>query len=733
MYIKKEDCDRATELARKYNNLYVHSEALLYVILQREDVREYLEALITPLFISEIESELIDVLKGYDMTVPTPSTPSPSFAYEYAMKLAMANSFMSGSYNVMVVEFLASVALGNTPISKILRNNGFDIEKLKVPTELNTSASPLENTTKNYGDKMQQAQQIEFEKLTALMNGDTSLSAPNKYRSKELNEMERLFLRKSKNSIMILGEPGVGKTNLIQSFVYNIDAELIHPQLKNLKVYQLNIHNLMADIKYHGILEARIAAILAVLKKNPNYVLFIDEVHMLNGGSNTTDIINLLKAPLSDNSIKIIAATTNAEYVKYLEPQAAFTRRFGHIYLSEPNQKETTDILRSRQEEFETFYNIKIDGALFPMIVELSNMYIKNRFNPDKSLDILDSAMSRLKLNKERVLTSTHVYNEISIQCRIPTDELTKNKADQLETLRSRLNEHIIGQNKAFDDVVDTLYTATSGLHEKGRTMGNFLFQGPSSVGKTESTKVIAETLGIPLLRYDMSAYQEKHTVSSLIGSPPGYVGFNDGGAGSGKLITDIEKNPHCVLLLDEIEKAHPEVLNILLQIMDYGKLTSSSGKDVYFSKVILVLTSNLGARAVVKEPLGFHGSSQKNIEEDVNVAVADFLPPEFRARLDGVIMFNQLTKDNIIEIAKNQIITLNRDLEKHKISITIDDSNYEKLADYAIASKINARFVRTWLGNKVKPSIAKLILSGNDEQVTKNVVIINADKVELV
>ena len=559
---------------------------------------------------------------------------------------------------------------------------------------------------------------IEFAKHTTLLNDEIA-----KYKNKlgdvgekYINEIERVLLRKTKNSIIIAGDPGVGKTHVLYKFVEKLNKKELHQNLDDVKVYELNLNSLLSDVKYHGILEARISAIVDVLSRDSNKVLFVDEIHMLYGagGNSNLDVMNFLKAPMSQNKIRIIGATTNQEYSKFVERNAAFARRFSKLSVEETTEEETIDILLNRKEEFENYYNISFNNELIEECVKLSNLYIRNRKNPDKSIDLIDSTLARAKAKNKTSICMSDVFTEVSLICNIPSDELSKNKAVQLDDLLSKLNSKIIGQTSAFDDVINTLFVSSSGLRTTGKTLGNFLFQGPTSTGKTYTAQLIADTLNIPLLRYDMSAFRERHTVATLIGSPPGYVGYGDGNVGNGKLINDIEKYPHCVLLMDEIEKAHKDVLNILLQIMDYGKLSSSSGKEVYFSKVILIMTSNLGSQDAQKSPIGFSNNQETFSKEKINENINKFLAPEFRARVDNIIHFNTLTIDNLKVIAKNQLDDLSNGLVSKKIILEISDDVIEKIANDSFNSKLGVRNIEAIISKTIKTKLARIILNMN-------------------
>lgn len=534
-------------------------------------------------------------------------------------------------------------------------------------------------------------------------------------RNSEYSEIERGLLRKQKNSIIITSEPGVGKTALVQGFVSKILNNDIHDNLKNVIVYRLDLMKLLAGIKYHGVLEERLEIIFNYIRNQKNALLFIDEMHIIQGNNtnpnSTSEIINYLKTVIMEDNIKIIGCTTNSEYRRTLQKDDAFTRRFNHIKLKEPNAEETLEICLSTNKEYEEFYGIKIPTTVWKEAIELSTKYIKNRFNPDKTLDLVDSALSRKKITSDnKSLTLKDVQNEISIIAKIPLPRIEESEIKNIQRLENTLKSNIFGQDQAIDKVINSLYVSKAGLRDNEKTIMTMLFQGPTSSGKTETARILADTMAIPLKRYDLSAYQEKHTVSKLIGSPPGYVGFGDGNSGSGQLINDIEANPHCVLLMDEIEKAHPEVLNILLQIMDYGTLESSSGKKVYFDNVILILTTNLGSQASTKETIGFMkpvDAKKTKIDESVSM----FLTPEFRARLDGVVHYNGLNDIVLEKIIDKQIGDLNSKLSKHDTTIKLTKNAKDAMVERVKKSNLGARNSQVLINDIIKSPLSKMVM----------------------
>jgi ATP-dependent Clp protease ATP-binding subunit ClpA len=719
MIIKKTDFDGATNIAKFFNNTHITVEALFYHLFGTKEFQSILKALYS-------EEEITNFKNDFGMYLaskskPMPVNPIPSYQFEIITKKAISSSLMSGHNNISLEELIKSIMSEEKSVAKnVLETHNFNF-KINTNGDNDELMEDFMNNNNNNTTTTapHNSNLIEFAKHTILLNEQVSnYTTPlGEVGKKYIDEIERVLLRKTKNSIIISGDPGVGKTHVIYKFVDKLNKSELHKNLANIKIYELNLNSLLSDVKYHGILEARISAIVDVLSRDQNKILFIDEIHMLYGagGNSNLDVMNFLKGPMSQNKMRIIGATTTQEYTKFVEKNAAFARRFSKLSVEETNEQETIDILMGRKKEFHDFYSIDFADSIISEVVKLSNLYVRNRKNPDKAIDILDSTLARAKAKNLSEISMSDVFTEVSTICNIPSDELSKNKAVQLDDLLAKLNAKIIGQDNAFEDVINTLFVSSSGLRTTGKTLGNFLFQGPTSTGKTYTAQMIADTLNIPLLRYDMSGFMEKHTISTLIGSPPGYIGFGDGQVGNGKLISDIEKYPHCVLLMDEIEKAHKDVLNILLQIMDYGKLSSSSGKEVYFSKVILIMTSNLGSQDAQKSPIGFNNSQEKFSRNKIDENINKFLAPEFRARIDNIIHFNTLNLENLKKITRMQLDELFGKLNKNNVTVEITDEVIEKIAKDSFESKLGVRDIEANISKHIKTKLARIVLNKDD------------------
>jgi len=533
-------------------------------------------------------------------------------------------------------------------------------------------------------------------------------------RQNELDRVIQVLSRRRKNNVILVGEPGVGKTAIVEGLALKIAKGEVPSHLKNFKIFALDMGALLAGTKYRGDFEARMKALINSLYKIKDCILFIDEIHTIVGAGSasgsTVDASNLLKPLLIEGKIRCIGATTYEEYRNYVEKDRALSRRFQKIDVVEPTEEETFEILKGLKSYYEEYHGVNYTQEALKTAVNLSAKYIIERFLPDKAIDIIDEAgaIVRLYQSENPVVDEKIIEKTIAKIARIPSQEITLNESERLKTLASDLKSVIFGQDEAVEAVSRVIKLAKAGLKEPQRPIGSFLFTGPTGVGKTELAKQLAQKLGIAFLRFDMSEYMEKHSVAKLIGAPPGYIGFEQGGL----LTEQIRKNPHCVLLLDEIEKAHEEIFNVLLQVMDYGTLTDNTGRKADMRNVILIMTSNIGAREMEKPTVGFGDRSKDQIGK-AEESVQRLFSPEFRNRLDAVVRFNPLPEEIVLKIVDKFIKELNEQLMAKNITVEITEKMRRWLAKKGFDPKFGARPLQRIIQKEIKSPLVEEILFG--------------------
>ena len=538
-------------------------------------------------------------------------------------------------------------------------------------------------------------------------------------REREVETITQIIARRNKHNVIMIGDPGVGKTVIIEGLAKRIVEKDVPEILLDKVIWSIDISSLVAGTKYRGDFEDRMKQIIKALQSNPNAIAFIDEIHMImgagsGGSSGSMDAANMLKPALSRGEIRCIGSTTHEEYRKHFEKDRALARRFQKLDVNEPSIEDSKRILHGIAKYYEDYHGVSYESAALDAAVELTAKHVHDRFLPDKAIDIIDSAAAWQKIKPAdqqlQVITKREIETEVSRVAKIPVTTVKSAESDKLAKLDIDLKNSVFGQDTALDHLVDSIYMSRSGLREHDKTMGAFLFSGPSGVGKTEAAKQLALTLGIEFVRFDMSEFQERHSVSKFIGSPPGYVGYGDGSAGSGLLVNTLEKSPHCVLLFDEIEKAHPDVYNIFLQMMDRGVVTGSQGKTVSARNAVVVFTSNLGAAAMEKDIIGF-GNAQTR--DDDTKAINTFFTPEFRNRLDATIKFNKLSKDNMSRIVDKFLGQLNELSAKKHVNIVLDAVAKEWLTEKGFDPKMGARPLARVIAEHIKKPLSREMLFG--------------------
>lgn len=552
-------------------------------------------------------------------------------------------------------------------------------------------------------------------------------------RQTELHEMITVMARRFKANVLMVGDPGVGKTCIVDGLAQEIIAGRVPRFIQDHEVWGLEIGSLLAGSKYRGEFEEKFKAVIAALETKKKCILFIDEAHTMKGagsGSNSSlDFANMLKPAITKGNLKVIASTTWEEYYESFEKDRALMRRFYRLSIDEPDTDTTEKILIGLSLRLEKFHNVEIDTEAIMASVELANRYIHDRKNPDKAIDLLDASCARERVKDEGtvVITKEMIQAQVSRVAGVPVDRLQNERSAKIVDLESNIKQKLYGQDSAVDAVLERVYINFAGIGNAKRPISSFLFLGPTGTGKTELAKLLGEHLEMKLLRYDMSEYQEKHTVSSLIGAPPGYVGFEDGNVGGGKLISDISKNPYAIILFDEIEKAHSDVTNILLQMLDEGHITSANGKRVDVKNCIIIMTSNLGAQANDANNIGF-GSLEKSGEEDR--AMKDFFRPELRNRIDRICKFNKLDTLAIKKIVLKFVDELKASMTHKNIRLLLTEPVIDHLADKGYDSKMGARPLSRKIDELIRVPLSKRMLFDRLENCTITAVMRN-DAVE--
>jgi len=538
-------------------------------------------------------------------------------------------------------------------------------------------------------------------------------------REEELENLKQILARRNKNNVLIVGDPGVGKTAVVEGLARRIakNKEDIPDYLKDHIVWSLDINALLAGSKFRGDFEERLKMIINALDQKGKSILFIDEAHMMvgagaTGSGNSMDMANILKPALLKGSIKVLASTTWEEYRKYFEKDRALMRRFQRLQVGEPSKETSIKILKGIKQYYESHHGCTITDEACEDAVDYSMKFIADKKLPDKAIDVIDVACARLRVNgiKNGTIDHEEIIHEISVMTGISIEQLSQKQTSSLKTLEEKMKLQVFGQDKAINTITDKILVARAGLKSLSKPIGSFLFLGPTGCGKTETARTLAKTLGVELIRFDMSEYQEKHSISKLIGSPPGYVGYEDSNMGGGMFINEIEKNPHAVVLFDEIEKAHRDVSNMLLQVMDYGTVTGSNGKKADCRNITLILTSNLGAEEMERSNIGF-GPSERAGEDDK--ALKKFFPPEFRNRLDAVIKFDKLGKETMTLVVKKFLAELNTMTMEKDVEVNATDSAIEFLMTKGFNTKLGARPLQRVIDDEIKTPLSKMILFG--------------------
>jgi ATP-dependent Clp protease ATP-binding subunit ClpA len=538
-------------------------------------------------------------------------------------------------------------------------------------------------------------------------------------RDEEIEKIQLVLARRSKSNVLMVGDPGVGKTAIAEGLARKIFEKKVPKFIQDHTVYTLDIGAMLAGSKYRGDFEERVKAVLSALEQKGKIILFIDEAHMMQGAGassqSSNDMSNMLKPMLTKGIIKLMASTTWEEYRKHFESDRALMRRFQRVTIDEPSPEMSVKILKGIKKYYEKHHNVKISDAAIDQAVKLSVKYMADKKLPDKAIDIIDCACARYKLKDdegmegiEQIVDIEQVTYELSKMINMPLETVAQKESKNLSNLEGGMKAAVYGQDQAVETLLDKIFVAQAGMKHPNKPIGSFLFLGPTGTGKTETARALADKMGMELIRFDMGEYQEKHSVARLIGAPPGYVGYEDN---AGQLITKLQEHPNAILLLDEVEKAHPDVMNILLAFMDNGFITGSNGKQADGRNTILLMTSNLGARDNENNAIGF-GDLTKDGEDDK--AVKKFFAPEFRNRLDAIIKFSSLGQETVIQIVKKFVGELNTQLKDKGIDIVLSNTAAKWLAEKGYDRKMGARPLARLIDNKIKSPLSRRVLFGD-------------------
>jgi ATP-dependent Clp protease ATP-binding subunit ClpA len=737
--IKMGDVNRvlmtAYQTAVQLQHEYITLEHLLIALLTEPAVQKMVDDLGGDV---NAVLEKLDEAFQYGLVPLSSRDPIETNTLKTVVQTAIAQVMFSGREEVFATDLIVSILRqDNSPACNFLNEEGISLDGVKE--YLSHGAGSVGSPARGGGpaamgpDGQQQASIKSKEDAIAFLEqfakNLNELAAQGEIdpmigREDEVDQLVVITARRTKNNGVLLGNPGVGKSAIAEGLALKIINKEVPEVLQSSTVYSLDVGSLVAGTKFRGEFEERVKNVLKALEFIDEPILFIDEIHMImgagSGSQGSMDAANLLKPALARGKLRVIGATTFEEYQKHFEKDKALMRRFQKVQVDEPSIEDAKKILRGVQSKYEDHHGVTYTPAAIDKAVELTAQYVKNQFLPDKAFDVIDAAgardRARGEANRIKVIDVEQIQFEVSKIAKIPKETVGDDEVTKLRKLEENMHERVYGQDMAIESLVNSVYMSRAGLREENKPAGSYLFAGPTGVGKTELARCLADTLGVPLVKFDMSEYMESHTVSKLIGSPPGYVGHGEGGAGSGLLTAAIEQSPNCVLLLDEIEKAHPNVFNILLQVFDDAKLTNSNGKTVYFDNVYVIMTSNAGAAASQTNSIGF-GKQTKTTE--IDKAVEKTFTPEFRNRLDAVVKFNPLRAENMVQIVNKFLKVLVDKATKKGIELVVTPDAMAKLAELGFDPKMGARPLARVIDDKIKKPLSREIIFGNHPEGT--------------
>jgi len=726
--------EQSITLAKERNHEYCTVEHLLLALVKHVPFKKCLEQFGADAEnLSKELSNYLDSLKSIQITVDQGQEvqPKKTNSLERVINRSVTQVLFTGRKNVTTVDLYLSIMNENNSHANyfLLKYGVLKNEFLPHWQKTYKGAEYTGTLTDSQASEILEEYTVNLTKLAK----DGKLE-PLIGRSTELNDIINVLAKRFKSNVLMVGDPGVGKTAIAEGLATMIVEDNVPEFLKDHELFSLEVASLLAGSKYRGDFEEKIKNVIDALNTKKKAILFIDEAHTMKGSGNSNngsiDFASMIKPAITKGTLKIIASTTWEEYYESFEKDRALMRRFYRVGVDEPSHDSTIRILRGLSQRLNDFHNVKISEEAIEASVDCSSRYIHDRKNPDKSIDLLDAACAKQRVleNKEAEITKELIYEQVERFTGVPADKLSNDFSDRIKSLEQNVKDKLYGQDDAVDKVLERIYVSFAGINNETKPVGSFLFLGPTGTGKTELAKLLSKNLDMPLLKYDMSEYGEKHSVAKLIGAPPGYVGYGEGNLGGGKLINDLSKNPYSIMLFDEVEKAHHEVFDIFLQLLDEGRITGSNGKEVNAKNCIIIMTSNLGASDSERNAIGF-GTQEKTGEDEK--ALKEFFKPEFRNRLDLVCKFNKLDSLAIKKI----VVKFTEDLKKalkntHDITLNLSEPVVDFLAEKGYDSKMGARPLARKIDELIRVPLSKKIVFENVKN--SNVfAILNGDEIE--
>jgi ATP-dependent Clp protease ATP-binding subunit ClpA len=727
--------DKAMNDAKKLQHEYITLEHLLYAMLCEEQFEKVIIGFGADpeLMKKNLENYLKTKLDEIKIE-GTKYKPKKTQTVERVLNRAFTQVLFNGRNNIDIADVFVSILNEKRSYAYFVTQQA-GISKDKFVTYMSTELDSMideEEQSENQG-----VANKALRSFTTDLNSEVKKNKidPVIGREEEVEQVALALGRRTKSNVLMVGDPGVGKTAIAEGLAWKIVNKQVPTFLQDYTVYALDIGSMLAGSKYRGDFEERFKLVLQALQTKGKTIMFIDEAHMISGagagsGNSANDLANMLKPALSKGNVKVVASTTWEEYRKYFEKDRALMRRFQRVSVDEPTPEMSVKILEGIRKYYEEYHSVVITDDAIDAAVKLSVKYQADKKLPDKAIDLIDVACSRFKVTDQvdnKIVTAGNIQYELAKLVKIPEDQIAERETENLANLEANLKSSVYGQDSAIESIVDKILVAQAGLKAENKPIGSFVFMGPTGTGKTETAKQLAHHLGVKLIRFDMSEYQEKHSVAKFIGAPPGYVGFEDD---AGQLIIKLQENPNCVLLLDEIEKAHPDVSAVLLQLMDNGKITGSNGKEADARNCVLILTTNLGAKEAEKNTIGFSQSLDRDYEDG---ELKKYFSPEFRNRLDGVITFGKLGKPVMMKIVGKFLKELMDQVKDKNVKITVSDEALDYLVDKGFDPKMGARPLQRVIDKDIKRPLSRLMLFGDLKEGGKVHIDFKDDEIKLV